>query len=277
MIQTTDSPATPKPGGSRGRHLVPLFSLVIMALALSSSALAAPLVTLDWTTKLKHFQVDSDKFVGQRFSFACPARPDGLKLPSIHGAHVYPSGTPLCVAALHAGTLRSEGGRISVQLSPGLDRYGGSQRHGVQSSPFNRTPRSLLFLDESFAHDLTPTERELAPRLRWKTKFTATGLANRKLLGQRFVFYCPEAPEKLGGRSVYGTDRYAFNSLVCLTAVHAGRLTRKGGYVAVQMRHAYDPLEGSFRHGIESKDGPRGDRQLTFLALRSEPTAQSPE
>lgn len=88
----------------------------------------------------------------------------------------------------------------------------------------------------------------------------------RTLLGQRFVFKCPKAPAKLSGRRVYGTDRYAFNSYVCLAAVHAGRLTMDGGFVAVQMVEPAGKLEGSTRNGVESKSGPAGDRQLIFLS-----------
>lgn len=242
----------------------------LLGLLVSTSAEASAPEPLEWKTALKHFQIDSDKFVGQRFSFSCPTRPAGLEMPEIHGTNVYPSTTPLCPAALHAGMLSSKGGRITVQLNPGLDGYAGSKKRGLSSRPFPGTPRSLVFVGENFADRLTPVQREHAPRLKWTTKFTATGLAQRKLVGQRFVFHCPQAPAKLPGRRVYGTDRYAFNSLVCLTAIHAGRLTRAGGFVALRLVEAEGRLEGSLRHGVESKSGPGGDRQLIFLTLPSE-------
>lgn len=251
-------------------------ALALLALGLTYAAASPALgatpdsAKLEWDTKLNHFQIDSDKFVGQRFSFECPERPEGLNLPPIHGTNIYPSGTPLCPAAVHAGALGPAGGRINVQVNPGLNHYAGRDQRGLRSSPFGRTARSFVFLGEPFADSLTPIQRQHAPRLKWKTKFTATGLANRKLVGQRFVFHCPEAPAKLAGRRVYGTDTYAFNGLVCLSAVHAGRLTKEGGFVVVQMIEAKAPLEGSLRHGIESKSGRAGDRQIVFLRLPSE-------
>lgn len=41
-------------------------------------------------------------------------------------------------------------------------------------------------------------------------------------------------PLRFVGQRVYGTDRYALNSYVCLATVHAGRLTAEGGFVTVQ-------------------------------------------
>ena len=103
-----------------------------------------------------------------------------------------------------------------------------------------------------------------APRLKWDTKFTATGLANRNLVGQSFLFKCPQAAGNLMPRRVYGTDQYAFNSYVCQAAVHAGRITHAGGYVQVKLEAAQGKLQGSTRHGIESKNGPAGSRVISF-------------
>ena len=228
---------------------------------------------LDWQTKLQHFQVDKKAFVGQRFIFECPERGARDTVPAIHGTNVYPSNTPLCPAAVHAGVVGFSGGRVTVQLNPGLESYSGSKKNGVSSSGSSETERSIVFLRDAFAQGLTPIQREYAPELEWTTKFTSTGLANRKLVGQRFVFNCPRAPDKLPGRRIYGTDRYAFNSLVCLTAVHAGKITTEGGYVAVQMIEPEDKLEGSIQNGIESKDGPRGTRQLVYLSLPTDAAA----
>ena len=224
----------------------------------------ARLAVLEWTTDLEHFQVDQDKFIGQRFSFRCPQRAQKKKSQVIFGTNVYSSDSPICLAALHAGAVKATGGRITVQLNPGVERYVGSKRNGLVSRDRPATKRSMVFIGESFTGGLTPMQRKHAPRVKWNTKFTATGLANRKLVGQRFVFKCPEAPANLKGRRVYGTDRYAFNSLICLAAVHAGRLTSAGGFVTVQLVEADGRLVGSSRNGIESKSGAAGNRQIVF-------------
>ena len=221
-------------------------------------------ILLEWDDAPKSLQIDSDKFVGQRFLFECPARTGAGKDEPIHGTNVYSSRSPICLAALHAGVLKPGGGRVTMQLNPGIERYVGSKQNGVQSAEFPGTKRSLVFMDKGFSGILTPVQRKYAPRVTWNTKFTSTGLANIKLVGQRFVFNCPAAPDALPGRRVYGTDRYAFNSFICLAAVHAGRLTPAGGFVAVQMVEPRGKLEGSARNGIESKSGPAGTRQLIF-------------
>lgn len=220
---------------------------------------------LEWSTDLEHFQVDSDKFVGQRFSFQCPELTKRTKRHAIYGTNVYSSDSPICWAALHAGALSRSGGRVTVQLNPGADSYSGREQNGLRSQDRPATKRSMVFVGDAYAEALTPIQREYAPRVKWKTKFTATGLANRKLVGQRFVFKCPEAPANLRGRRVYGTDRYAFNSLICLSAVHAGRLTRAGGFVTLRLVEPAGKLVGSSRHGIESKSGSAGNRQIVFL------------
>ncbi len=222
---------------------------------------------LKWDTALKHQQLDDDRFVGQRFVFSCPEHDKRHRAPELRGTHVYASDSPICAAAVHAGVIGPRGGRVTVQLNPGIDRYVGSEKNGVRSNAAPATRRSLVFVGDDFARGLTPVQRELLPTVTWTTKFTATGLANRKLIGQRFVFRCPKAPASLPGRVVYGTDRYAFPSLICLSAVHAGRLTSDGGFVSVRMIEAEHPLEGSIRHGIESKPGPAGDRQIVFETL----------
>ncbi len=222
---------------------------------------------LEWNTVLKHFQIDADKFVGQRFHFQCPERTVRDEDDTLYGTAIYPSDSPICVAAVHAGAIGTDGGSVIVQLNPGIESYQGSERHGIRSGDFPETQRSLVFVGGAFAETLDPVQRDYAPRLKWDTKFTSTGLANMKLVGQRFVFSCPAAPASLAGRRVYGTDRYAFNSYVCLAAVHAGRLGPDGGFVTVQMVEPTGKLKGSIRNGIESKDGAAGTRQLIFPVI----------
>ena len=219
---------------------------------------------LEWNTVLKHFQVDSDKFVGQQFSLQCPERTVRDSDDAINGTGIYPSTSPICVAAVHAGAVGPEGGQIKLQLNPGIEQYTGSKSNGIESGNFPQTQRSIVFVDEGLVQAMNQVQRDYAPRLKWNTKFTSTGLANMKLVGQQFVFHCPMAPANLAGRRVYGTDRYAFNSLVCLAAVHAGHITEDGGFVTVQMEEPAGKLEGSIRYGIESKSGPAGTRQLVF-------------
>ncbi len=99
----------------------------------------------------------------------------------------------------------------------------------------------------------------------WDTKFTSTGLANRKLLGHHFKFYCPPAPSRLTPRHFKGTDRYAFHTLICRAGVHAGRISLDGGNVTLRMEDGNMKLTGSTRNGFTTKSGYSGVRTLVFV------------
>ena len=139
------------------------------------------------------------------------------------------------------------GGQVpSTQLSGAGNAAAGSAAGPVRSGPIAQPHPD--------AHHLT-----------WDTKFTATGLADRKLVGHEFRFYCPPAPSRLVPRRLIGTDSYAFHSVVCRVAVHAGRINLNGGNITVKMNPGNIRLTGSTRNGFTTKDGPSGIRSLTFV------------
>ncbi|MEO0622690.1 MAG: LCCL domain-containing protein [Pseudomonadota bacterium] len=104
-----------------------------------------------------------------------------------------------------------------------------------------------------------------AHHLTWDTKFTSTGLADRKLVGHHFRFYCPPAPSKLVPRRLTGTDSYAFHTVVCRAAVHDGRITLSGGNVTVRMEEGNVRLTGSTQNGFTTHSGPSGIRTIRFV------------
>lgn len=220
---------------------------------------------LNRTTTLHHFQVDKEKFVGQRFEFYCPAKTARDKETGIYGTDVYPASSPICVAAVHAGAVGAEGGPVTLQLNPGASEYHGSLRNEVESADFPGTPLSIMFLTDATRDEMDRLQRKWIPRLAWDDKFSQTGLANIRLTGQRFAFDCPGASGNLAGRRVYGTDSYPLNSYVCMAAVHAGQISEAGGFVLVQMDPALEgKFMGSIRNGIESKNGPKSPRSISF-------------
>ena len=242
----------------------------VIAYALTQTANAAGTTgdfgkELSRTTSLHHFQVDKEKFIGQRFEFNCPSKTVRDTDPGIHGTDVYPASVPICVAALHAGAVGLDGGPITLQLNPGVSEYHGSTRNDIESSDFPGTGLSIMFLTDATHAELDNLQREWAPLLKWKDKFSQTGLANIRLTGQRFMFNCPAAPDNLAGRRVYGTDSYPLASYVCMAAVHAGQITKSGGFVLIQMDSALEgKFAGSTRNGIESKNGPKSPRSISF-------------
>lgn len=221
---------------------------------------------IEWNTTLKKYQFDADKFLGQRFSAKCPPRTIRDKDDPVYGTDVYPSNNPICVAAAHAGKIAPEdGGLVTVQLNPGAESYAGSSRNGIATADLPGTPRSMVFVDFADSAAADEVQRPYLPRLKWDTKFTATGFANKNLIGQRFSFDCPSAPNNMRSRRVSGTDSYAFHSIVCRAAVHAGKITTDGGLVTLQIDPGMQKLVGSIRNGIETKDGPGGHRTISFV------------
>ena len=220
---------------------------------------------IEWDTSLESFQFDSDKFIGQRLTAKCIPSAVNQSYDGVYGTDSYPSNNFLCIAALHAGKITSEGGAITVQLNPGESDYTGSTRNGVTTASLPETPRSMTFIDGSASPATEEIHLSHIPRIEWDTKFTATGFANRDLIGQRFAFNCPAAPSNFRPRLIYGTDSYAFHSRVCQAAVHAGKITTEGGIVTVQLDPGVANLVGSIRNGIETKDGQSPDRSISFV------------
>lgn len=220
---------------------------------------------MEWDDTIAKFQVDSANFVGQRITFTCPYRAPGTEAVPLYGTQVYPSDAPLCPAALHAGSITADGGTVTVQLNPGAERYAGSEQNGVVSADLPATERSILFVSDETMAAADEVRAPFLPRLEWDTRFTATGLANRDLIGQRFAFVCPPAPAPLPVGRVVGTDTYAFATPLCLAALHAGNVDLKGGGILVEMGEGNQRLQGSLRNGVESNSGNSGIRTISFV------------
>lgn len=245
-----------------------VFAAIALATAsMPAAAEARPHIPhVEWNTDLAHFQFDADKYVGQRLTVMCPPRHVTDEDGAVYGSGVYTSSSPICVAAVHAGAASVEGGVVTLQLNPGVDAYDGALRNGVASSALPGTPRSMVFIgfgDDAAADAIQST---YVQRLDWDDKFTRTGLANADLVGQRFAFDCPAAPADLSLRRVVGTDVYAFDSMVCRAAAHAGAVTMDGGRVLVQMDPAARNLVGSVRNGVATQSAnSSGLRSLRFV------------
>ncbi len=220
--------------------------------------------TIKWDTTINKFQFDRDKFLGQRLTVKCPPAPRGADLTGVYGTDYYPSESSICVAALHAGEITTEGGTVTVQLNPGGSEYTGSDRNGVKTLDLPATKRSLSFVDDS-SSTIEEDHLALLPRIDWDTKFTRSGFAYRHLLGQRIMFRCPPMPKDRKMRLVYGTDTYDFSSYICQAALHAGTLTTDGGIVTVQIESRMPKLVGSIRNGVETKSKSGGDRTISFV------------
>ncbi len=220
---------------------------------------------LGWNDTLKRYHFDDDKFIGQRFSATCPPRNIRDKNDDLYGSDVYPSDNPICVAALHAGKITAaDGGPFTLQVNPGLEAYTGSSRNEVESANLPGTKRSMVFLDAADTAGADEVRAPYIPRVKWDMKFTKSGFAYKKLRGQRFTFNCPAAPNgRL--RTVTGTDSYTLNAVICVAAVHAGKITKDGGLVHIQMDEGKKKLVGSIRNEIESSNGSGSSGTVSYV------------
>ena len=226
---------------------------------------ARPIPEIRWDTTLRHFQFDAKKYLGQRLTVHCPPAAVDEKLEGVCGTDDYPSDSPICVAALHAGKITRNGGTVTLQLNPGKSDYQGSDQNGVRSTNRPRTARSFTFVDGSESQEVRKLHLAHLPRIDWDTKFTSTGFANRNLVGQQFTFRCGPVPANQKPRLVFGTDDYDFASRICWAALHAGKISRDGGIVTVQINSGTKELIGSVRHGVETKSKRSGNRYITFV------------
>ncbi|MEL7042250.1 MAG: LCCL domain-containing protein [Pseudomonadota bacterium] len=246
-----------------------LKSLFIIGAMITANPAYAELATperpiIDWETTINHFQVDSDKFLGQRLSVSCPQHPGSETQPDLFGTDTYPSDSPICKAAQHAGMITESGGDVTLQVMPSPLSYESSERNEVSSGNRPKTDRAIAFVQPP-APGLESVRNEHIPRIDWDTKFTRTGLANRDLIGQSFTFECPAASQEMRSRRVVGTDRYAFDSMICRSAVHAGQIGLDGGSVTLRMEDGSKNLLGSTRHGIETQNGASVVRTIVFV------------
>jgi hypothetical protein len=170
---------------------------------------------------------------GLRLSYECPPNPSG----PVYGTDIYTDDSNVCAAAVHAGVMNRNGGRVTIEIRPGRDSYQGTLRHGINTSSYARWPGSYVFAGgEAPEREPQRVDAETSPA------------EYRGQDGQRLIYDCP--PDARG--RVFGTDIYTDDSDVCAAAVHAGVIRRRGGTVTIEIRPGRSSYNGSSRNGITS-------------------------
>jgi TIR domain/LCCL domain len=77
--------------------------------------------------------------------FTCRCSASATHAGAVWGTDIYTDDSSLCRAALHAGSLTSEGGTITVTRAEGRQLYIGTTRNGVTSNDYPATPFSIKF------------------------------------------------------------------------------------------------------------------------------------
>ncbi len=104
---------------------------------------------IDWDTKFTATGFAHKQLVGQQFTFNCPAAPADLRSRRVVGTDTYAFSSRICRAALHAGSITTDGGFVSLQMGPGDQKLVGSIRNGVETADGTSGIRSISFVDSS--------------------------------------------------------------------------------------------------------------------------------
>ncbi len=88
---------------------------------------------IQWDTNFTKTGVAYKQLIGQRFTFACPAAPSDLRKSHVVGTDLYAFKSKICIAAVHAGAITTDGGLVTVQMNPPRKKLMGSVRNGIET------------------------------------------------------------------------------------------------------------------------------------------------
>jgi hypothetical protein len=83
---------------------------------------------------------------GTQFDLVCPAL-GGESMGTIWGTDIYTDDSPICVAAVHAGVITTDGGNVIIEIMDGQKAYAASERNGITSQSWGGYGRSYRFID----------------------------------------------------------------------------------------------------------------------------------
>lgn len=179
---------------------------------------------------------------GEEGLYFCPSNGS---YSGIYGTFIYTIDSGLCYAAVHAGLIsQGVGGNVRVRIKEGQPFYYGSLRNGIESSSYGVYSRSFCFL-----HPVTGLEVSSSAPLVISWTTNATDFRGNN--GAAYTYLCPANGTV---DSVWGTNFYTDDSGICAAAVHAGKITmRGGGLVTIRISAGLPSYSGSTKNGITSQ------------------------
>lgn len=169
---------------------------------------------------------------------SCSCAADQARGP-VWGTGVYTADSSICNAAVHAGVIPAEGGKVTVRGAPGCGRYAGTAAHGVTSGAWG--PFGASFVFDGKAADCPTVAADACPG-------TYDALPPDLQAGEHA---CSCAADALVG-SVWGTGVYTTDSSICAAALHAGAVGADGGKVTVKKAPGCARYEGTESNGVAS-------------------------
>ncbi|XP_028925773.1 cysteine-rich secretory protein LCCL domain-containing 1 [Ornithorhynchus anatinus] len=189
--------------------------------------------------------------------YECPAGCLDSKARVVGSVH-YDMQSSICRAALHGGVLDDDGGWVDVTRRGRKPYFVKSFRNGIQSSGKYQSANSFTLAKvrvqavtcETTVEQLCPFRRPAShcPRV-----------------------YCPPNCTQANPHyaRVIGSRIYSDLSSICRTAVHAGVVKNRGGYVDVMPTDKRKVYIASFQNGIfsESLQNPPGGKAFRVFAV----------
>lgn len=176
--------------------------------------------------------------LGNQQSLECYCSARAASQGNIYGSNFYTDDSAICRAAVHAGVIDEDGGRVSVYSTRGQSSYPAVERNGVESTGYGNWPRSIAF-------------RLDGRRARRESLDSCPANSMSMSAGESLTCSCEPGSTETG--QVWGSGPYTSDSGVCRAALHAGVIDAEGGTLrlrALPGRSAYAP---SRRNGVATR------------------------
>ena len=225
-----------------------MLRVVLHACAFGAPLLASSIVLAQQAVIVAYEGTDASAFrsqAGRVVTFVCPAM---TTYRDIWGTDVYSYDSPICTAAVHAGTLQpGVPGQVTIRVGAATELFRESVRNNVTSLPYGPADTTYSFIGNNEPGQIDwHTTYNIAP-----DDFHAP-----------ITVLCPAngSPDALKNGSLIGTNVYRWDSAICVAAVHAGVITLgTGGTVTVTLQPKQEVLEPSERNGVSSDRWSSGD------------------
>ncbi len=137
----------------RRYSLVPILSLLLLASACGTAAELTPSPTPSPVADATPPAADPWQAnatgrgePGERITYDCP--PGGTP-DTVWGSDVYTDDSSVCTAGVHAGLITlEEGGSVTIEIRPGQDSYGASERNGIETFSYGAWGGSFVMVDD---------------------------------------------------------------------------------------------------------------------------------
>ena len=239
---------------------MPIFKSILSAIAFLLAALASPVQaapasqpTLSQEAEDVGICSGATSWAGTDKQLTCTCPANFNVSTSLWGTDIYTADSHICRTAPHASALDRSGGRVTIEMLPGRNSYKGTIRNGVPTRGYGKYTASYRFVkaSDSISSEVGLREPDQAADLlagenigecKGVTKWRGTGKVLNCTCPANFSVNAP----------IWGTNIYTDDSFICKAALHAGKISRSGGPVSIQMLPGQSSYSGTKRNGVST-------------------------